>query len=60
MSDPDRISPNNINTISIRQVMKIKKILIRELEIGPIPEILQTKIARTLWQTVKRITDLRS
>ena len=60
MSDPDRISPNNVNTISIRQVMKIKKISIRELEIDPIPEILQTKIARTLWQTVKRITDLRS
>ena len=60
MSDPDRISPNNINTISIRQVMKIKKISIRELEIDPVPEILQTKIARTLWQTVKRITDLRS
>ena len=60
MSDPDRISPNIINTISIRQVMKIKKISIRELEIDPIPEILQTKIARTLWQTVKRITDLRS
>ena len=60
MSDQDRISPNNINTISIRQVMKIKKISIRELEIDPIQEILQTKIARTLWQTVKRITDLRS
>ena len=60
MSDQDRISPNNINTISIRQVMKIKKISIRELEIDPIPEILKTKIARTLWQTVKRITDLQS
>ena len=57
MSDQDRISPNNIHTISIRQVMKIKKISIRELEIDPIPEILQTKIARTLLKTVKRITD---
>ena len=25
MSDQDRISPNNINTISNRQVMRIKK-----------------------------------
>ena len=56
MSDQDIISPYNINTISSRQVMRIKKILIRELLIDPIP-ILQTNITRTIWQTVKRITN---
>ena len=29
LSDQDRISPYNINTISSRKVMRIKKILIR-------------------------------
>ena len=56
MSDQDRISPYNINTISSKQVMRIKKILIRELLIDPKP-ILQTNITRTIWQTVKRITN---
>ena len=57
MSDQDRISPYNINTISLsKQVMRIKKILIRGLLIDPIP-ILQTNITRTIWQTVKRITN---
>ena len=56
MSDQDIISPYNINTISSKQVMRIKKILIRELLIDPIP-ILQTNITRTIWQTVKRITN---
>ena len=31
MSDQERISPYNINTISSRQVMRIKKILVRGL-----------------------------
>ena len=31
ISDQDRISPYNINTISSRQVMRIKKISIGEL-----------------------------
>ena len=56
MSDQDIISPYNINTISSRQVMRIKKILIRGLLIDPIP-ILQTNITRTIWQTVRRITN---
>ena len=30
LSDQDRISPYNINTISSRKVMRIKKILIRD------------------------------
>ena len=37
MSDQDRISPYNINTISSRQVMRIKKILIRESLFDPTP-----------------------
>ena len=36
--------------------MRIKKILIRGLLIDPIP-ILQTNITRTIWQTVRRITN---
>ena len=44
MSDQDRISPYNITTISSRQVMRIKKNV-------------QTNIARTVWQTVRRGTD---
>ena len=31
MSDQDRISPYNINTISTRQVMRIKKTIILEI-----------------------------
>ena len=39
MSDQDRISPYNINTISSRQVMRIigKKILFRGLIVDPVP-----------------------
>ena len=37
MSDQDRISPYNIITISCRQVMRIKKLLIRGLLVDPIP-----------------------
>ena len=57
MSDQDRISSNSIDTISSRKVMRIKKILI----IGDYKliqyEILQTNIIRTIWQTIKRITN---
>ena len=52
MSDQDRISPYYINTISNRQVMRIKKILIRELLVD-----LETNITRTIWQTVRRIAN---
>ena len=31
MSDQDRISPYNINTISSKQVMRIKKNIIKEI-----------------------------
>ena len=38
MSDQNRISPNSINTISSRQVVKIKKkIFFRGLSVDPIP-----------------------
>ena len=36
-SDLDRISPYTDNMTSSRQVMRIKKILIRELLVDPIP-----------------------
>ena len=55
MSDQDRISPHNIFTILSRQVMRIK-ILIRGLLVDPTPNS-QTNITRTIWQTVRRITN---
>ena len=57
MSDQDRISPYNIHTISSRQVMRIKKIY--ELQDYKLIQyqILQHNITRTVWQTVRRITN---
>ena len=40
MSDQDRISPCNINTISSIQVMRTKKILVKGLLVDPIPNSL--------------------
>ena len=40
ISDQDRISPYDINTISSRQVMRIKKISVRGLLVDPIPNSL--------------------
>ena len=37
MSDQNRISPLKINTISSRQVMRIKKISVRIFSVDPIP-----------------------
>ena len=50
MSDQDKIFPYNINTISIRQGMEIKKNnnFIQY-------QFLQTSILRVVWQTVRRI-----
>ena len=53
VNDQTRISPYNINTISSRQVMRIKK----NLNYGIYNQILQTSILRTVWQTVRRITN---
>ena len=57
MSDQDRISPYNINTISSRQVMRKKE----KYQLGDYQliqyQILQTNIIRIGWQTVRRITN---
>ena len=37
MSDQDRISPYNINTVSSGEVMRITKILIRRFYVDPTP-----------------------
>ena len=47
-SDQDRISPYVINTIASRQVLRIKKNINRRL---------WSSIMRTVWQTVRRITN---
>ena len=57
MSDQDRISPYNINTISNRQVMRIKK----KYQLGDYKliqyQILKTNMIRIVSQTVRRITN---
>ena len=57
MSDQDRISPYNINTISTRQVMRKKKEIQSEDCKWIQYQILQTDIMSILWQTVGRITN---
>ena len=56
MSDQDRISPYNIKTISSRQVMSKEKSYLGDCELIQ-HQILQTNIRRTIWQTVRRITN---
>ena len=56
MSDRDRHSPDNINTMSSRQVMRIKKNINYRIISLILYQILQTNITRTVWQTVWRIT----
>ena len=65
MSDQDRVSTYNINTISCRQVMGIKKIInegikekyqVRDYKLIQY-QILQTNITRTVRQIVRRITN---
>ena len=53
MSDQDRISPYDINTISSRQVMRKKK----KYQLGELiqHQILQTNIKRILQSTVRTI-----
>ena len=50
MSDQDKISPYNINTISSRQEMELE-----ENNNFIQYQILQTSIIRIVWQTVRRI-----
>ena len=60
MGSQDRISPYNICTISVaissRQVMRLKKISVRGLYLVQY-QIPQTNVTRTVWQTVRRITN---
>ena len=52
MSDKDRISPYNVNTISSRQVIRIK------LDYKLIQnQVLQINIIRIVFQTVRRIVN---
>ena len=50
MSDQDRISPHDIDTISSILVMRIKK----NIDKGIQYQILKTDIIRTVWKTVRR------
>ena len=52
MSDKDQISPYNVNTISSRQVIRIK------LDYKLIQnQVLQINIIRIIFQTVRRIVN---
>ena len=55
MSDQDRISPYNNNTISSRQVTKIKTNINLPLYKLIQYQILITNITRTEWLTVRRL-----
>ena len=55
MSDQDRISPYNNNTISSRQVTKIKTNINLPLYKLIQYQILKTSITRTEWLTVRRL-----
>ena len=55
MSDQDRISPYNNNTISSRQVTKIKTNINLTLYKLIQYQILKTNITRTEWLTVRRL-----
>ena len=49
MSDQDRISPYNINTISSRQMMRMNKKINQEIVIDPTPNS-PNKVTRIVWQ----------
>ena len=55
MSDQDRISPYNINTISSAQVMKIKKNINKEIISWIQYQILGTNVIGIIWKTVRSI-----
>ena len=64
MSDQGRISPYNINTISIQYQYNTKQTSDENKEkyqLGDYKltqyQILQTNITRTVWETVRRITN---
>ena len=56
MSDQHKISPYNINTISSRQVMRIKKYQLGDYKLIQY-QFLQSNMKTTVWQTVRRITN---
>ena len=56
MSDQDRISSFNINTVLSRQVMRIKKNINWGSKLIQY-QILQTNITRTVQQTIRRIAN---
>ena len=56
MSDQDRISSFNINTVLSRQVMRMKKNINWGSKLIQY-QILQTNITRTVWPTIRRIAD---
>ena len=55
MSDQGRISPYNINTISTRWVMRIKKNITL---LGPILNSLNYNIFGSIWLTLRRMANL--
>ena len=56
MSDQDRISPYNINTITQKSDENKEKYKLGDYTLIQY-QFLQTNITRTVWQTVKRITN---
>ena len=57
MCDQDRISPYNINTTSIRRVIRIKKNISLRIFYLIQCQILRANIIRIVWHTVRRITN---
>ena len=55
MSDQDRISPFKINTISSKQVMRIRKSINKGITSWSNTKFSKL-LTRTVWQTVRRIT----
>ena len=58
MSDEDRISPYNINTISSRQVVRIKKYINLGIVSRSNTKFSELTSKQIVWLTVKRITNL--
>ena len=57
MRDQDRISPYNINTMSIRQVLRTQKNVCLKIFQLIQYQILRISITGLVWQTVRRIID---
>ena len=58
MSDEDRISPYNINTISSRQMVRIKKYINLGIISRSNTKFSELTSKQIVWLTVKRITNL--